>query len=84
MSTIITRIARTLAERNPKETIAKLAMRGRRQQTRSYASDPNHAKKAAYPWLDPSNPSNWKEEHLVFVILGGWGFVGITAKTLFT
>jgi hypothetical protein len=21
------------------------------------------------------NPGNWKEEHLVFVILGGWGAV---------
>ena len=45
------------------------------QQKRAYASDPNAPPKVAYPWKDPMNPGNWKEEHLVFVILGGWGAV---------
>jgi len=31
---------------------------------RSYASDPNAPPKAPYPWNDPMNPSNWKEEHV--------------------
>ena len=47
----------------------------RAQQKRAYASDPNAPPKVAYPWKDPMNPGNWKEEHLVFVILGGWGAV---------
>jgi len=33
-----------------------------------------------YPWQDPTNPGNWKEEHLVFVILGGWGVVIVGGK----
>ena len=28
------------------------------------AADPNAPPKVAYPWLDPSNPGNWKEEHV--------------------
>ena len=31
---------------------------------RSYASDPNAPPKVPYPWHDPTNPSNWKEEHV--------------------
>ena len=31
---------------------------------RSYASDPNAPPKVPYPWNDPTNPSNWKEEHV--------------------
>ena len=31
---------------------------------RSYASDPNAPPKVPYPWHDPMNPSNWKEEHV--------------------
>lgn len=31
---------------------------------RSYASDPNAPPKVPYPWNDPMNPSNWKEEHV--------------------
>ena len=43
----------------------------RAQQKRAYASDPNAPPKVAYPWKDPMNPGNWKEEHLVFVISAG-------------
>ena len=31
---------------------------------RPLAADPNAPPKVAYPWLDPSNPGNWKEEHV--------------------
>ena len=53
----------------------KFANSSVQQQKRAYASDPNATPKVAYPWKDPMNPGNWKEEHLVFVILGGWGAV---------
>ncbi|ACO63811.1 predicted protein [Micromonas commoda] len=46
--------------------------------------DPNAPPKVAYPWLDPTNPQNWKEEHLVFTILGGWGVVIMGAKSAFS
>jgi hypothetical protein len=52
--------------------------------TRGMASDPNATPKVAYPWLDPSNPANWKEEHVVFTILGAWGVVIFGAKTAFS
>jgi len=29
-----------------------------------FAADPNAPPKVAYPWLDPGNPQNWKEEHV--------------------
>ena len=29
-----------------------------------HAADPNAPPKVAYPWLDPTNPQNWKEEHV--------------------
>ena len=48
------------------------------------AADPNAPPKVAYPWLDPSNPGNWKEEHVVFTILGGWGLVIFGAKQAFS
>lgn len=48
------------------------------------AADPNATPKVAYPWLDPSNPANWKEEHVVFTILGAWGVVIFGAKTAFS
>ena len=35
-----------------------------RTQTRGYAADPNAPPKVPYPWNDPMNPSNWKEEHV--------------------
>jgi len=50
------------------------------QQKRFYAADPNAPPKVSYPWKDPMNPGNWKEEHLVFVILGGWGAVIMGGK----
>jgi hypothetical protein len=31
---------------------------------KSYATDPNAPPKVPYPWNDPMNPSNWKEEHV--------------------
>ena len=31
---------------------------------RGYAADPNAPPKVPYPWNDPMNPSNWKEEHV--------------------
>lgn len=34
------------------------------RQTRNYAADPNAPPKVPYPWNDPMNPSNWKEEHV--------------------
>ena len=34
------------------------------RQTRHYAADPNAPPKVPYPWNDPMNPSNWKEEHV--------------------
>jgi hypothetical protein len=49
-------------------------------QKRFYAADPNAPPKVSYPWKDPMNPGNWKEEHLVFVILGGWGAVIMGGK----
>ena len=49
-------------------------------QKRLFASDPNAPPKVNYPWQDPTNPGNWKEEHLVFVILGGWGVVIMGGK----
>jgi hypothetical protein len=49
-------------------------------QKRYYAADPNAPPKVSYPWKDPMNPGNWKEEHLVFVILGGWGAVIMGGK----
>jgi hypothetical protein len=32
--------------------------------SRGYAADPNAPPKVPYPWNDPMNPSNWKEEHV--------------------
>ncbi|ABO96379.1 predicted protein [Ostreococcus lucimarinus CCE9901] len=48
---------------------------------RSYASDPNAPPKVPYPWHDPMNPSNWKEEHVVFAVLGGWAVVIAGARS---
>jgi hypothetical protein len=28
--------------------------------------------KVAYPWQAPTDPAKWKEEHVVFAVLGGW------------
>jgi len=52
--------------------------------TRGYAADPNAPPKVPYPWSDPMNPANWKEEHLVFTVLGGWAVVIYGAKTAFS
>ena len=49
-----------------------------------YRSRPQRPPKVAYPWLDPGNPANWKEEHVVFTILGGWGLVIFGAKQAFS
>ena len=35
-----------------------------RVSARGYAADPNAPPKVPYPWNDPMNPSNWKEEHV--------------------
>mmetsp|Transcript_3215 Transcript_3215/g.11610 ORF Transcript_3215/g.11610 Transcript_3215/m.11610 type:complete len:83 (+) Transcript_3215:92-340(+) len=55
-----------------------------RTQTRGYAADPNAPPKVPYPWNDPMNPSNWKEEHVVFAVLGGWAVVIAGAKSAFS
>jgi hypothetical protein len=31
---------------------------------RTYAADPHGPPKVPYPWNDPMNPGNWKEEHV--------------------
>ncbi|CEF98112.1 unnamed product [Ostreococcus tauri] len=53
-------------------------------QRRTYAADPNAEPKVPYPWNDPMNPSRWKEEHVVFAVLGGWGVVIFGAKSAFS
>lgn len=69
---------RRLAQRSLRTTNATFKQQP--QQKRLFASDPNAPPKVNYPWQDPTNPGNWKEEHLVFVILGGWGVVIVGGK----
>jgi len=69
---------RRLAQRSIRTTNATFKQQP--QQKRLFASDPNAPPKVNYPWQDPTNPGNWKEEHLVFVILGGWGVVIMGGK----
>lgn len=37
----------------------------------------------AYPWLAPTDPAKWKEEHTVFVVLGGWAIAISSAVKIF-
>ena len=72
---------RRLAQRSLRTTNAtSFKQQHAQQQSRLFASDPNAPPKVNYPWQDPTNPGNWKEEHLVFVILGGWGVVIVGGK----
>jgi len=76
-------VLRRLAQQQMQRSSASSKMRnaGAAQfQKRYYAADPNAPPKVSYPWKDPMNPGNWKEEHLVFVILGGWGAVIMGGK----
>mmetsp|Transcript_12727 Transcript_12727/g.46545 ORF Transcript_12727/g.46545 Transcript_12727/m.46545 type:complete len:94 (-) Transcript_12727:162-443(-) len=49
------------------------------QQSRGYAA--GHEKPTEghgsvnWPWEDPMNPGNWKEEHVVIAVLAGWATV---------
>jgi hypothetical protein len=74
---------RRLAQRSLRTTKNATSFKqqhAQQQQRRLFASDPNAPPKVNYPWQDPTNPGNWKEEHLVFVILGGWGVVIMGGK----
>ena len=72
---------RRLAQRSLRTTNAATRFKQpNHSQKRLFASDPNAPPKVNYPWQDPTNPGNWKEEHLVFVILGGWGVVIMGGK----
>lgn len=47
-----------------------------RQQQRGFAASVGHGDAKVNCWEQPTNISNWKEEHIVFAVLGCWG-VGI-------
>lgn len=46
-------------------------------------SDAHGEAKVAYPWLAPTEPAKWKEEHTVFVVLGGWAIAISSAMKIF-
>ena len=71
---------RRLAQRSLRTTNAGTCFKRQPQQKSLFASAPHAPPKVNYPWQDPTNPGNWKEEHLVFVILGGWGVVIMGGK----
>eukprot|EP00238_Polyblepharides_amylifera_P014913 CAMPEP_0196579452 /NCGR_PEP_ID=MMETSP1081-20130531/22009_1 /TAXON_ID=36882 /ORGANISM="Pyramimonas amylifera, Strain CCMP720" /LENGTH=79 /DNA_ID=CAMNT_0041899055 /DNA_START=75 /DNA_END=314 /DNA_ORIENTATION=- len=51
--------------------------KGPLQQTRTFAADP-HGPAKVNCWEAPTEIGNWKEEHIVLVVLGAWA-VGITS-----
>ena len=57
MHAALRRVAQRALARAPARAPSTIARR-------SYASDPNAPPKVPYPWHDPTNPSNWKEEHV--------------------
>lgn len=56
--------------------------RGEKTQT-NVPSDAHGEAKVAYPWLAPTDPAKWKEEHTVFVVLGGWAIAISSAMKIF-
>ena len=46
-------------------------------------ADAHGETKVAYPWLAPTEPAKWKEEHTVFVVLGGWAIAISSAMKIF-
>ena len=49
----------------------------------SLHADAHGEAKVAYPWLAPTEPAKWKEEHTVFVVLGGWAIAISSAMKIF-
>jgi hypothetical protein len=79
--TALSRLAQQQMQRSSSaSSSSKMSVGAAHFQKRYYAADPNAPPKVSYPWKDPMNPGNWKEEHLVFVILGGWGAVIMGGK----
>ncbi|CAI7898392.1 unnamed protein product [Closterium sp. NIES-54] len=75
-------LARSAAQRL-RLSVAPPLPAGIRLQTRGFAAD-HHGPKRVNIWEDPLNPGRWKEEHFVFVSLGGWGLVFYGAYRAFS
>ncbi|CAI5463842.1 unnamed protein product [Closterium sp. Yama58-4] len=75
-------LARSAAQRL-RLSVAPPLPAGIRMQTRGFAAD-HHGPKRVNIWEDPLNPGRWKEEHFVFVSLGGWGLVFYGAYRAFS
>ena len=54
-----------------------------RKKKNSLHADAHGEAKVAYPWLAPTEPAKWKEEHTVFVVLGGWAIAISSAMKIF-
>ncbi|PSC69939.1 hypothetical protein C2E20_6598 [Micractinium conductrix] len=66
-------IARRIARGNPKNSL---------QQQRGMAGDA-HGEVKYNCWEKPTEVAKWKEEHIVFVVLGGWGLGIYSAMKIF-
>ena len=64
MSTALRRALSIAPRAASRVTASPSSLASGARQTRNYAADPNAPPKVPYPWNDPMNPSNWKEEHV--------------------
>jgi hypothetical protein len=64
MSTALRRALSIAPRAASRVTASPSSLASGARQTRHYAADPNAPPKVPYPWNDPMNPSNWKEEHV--------------------
>ncbi len=64
MSTTLRRALSIAPRAASRVTASPSSLASGARQTRNYAADPNAPPKVPYPWNDPMNPSNWKEEHV--------------------
>ena len=55
----------------------------KKKHRRKSKTDAHGEVKVAYPWLAPTEPAKWKEEHTVFVVLGGWAVAISSAMKIF-
>eukprot|EP00887_Chlorella_sp_A99_P005036 scaffold4.g5036.t1 len=71
-----------------RSSLSSIARRITRQQRsnllqrRGYAADP-HGEVKVNAWEAPTEVAKWKEEHVVFAVLGGWGITITTALKVF-
>eukprot|EP00241_Pyramimonas_parkeae_P013739 CAMPEP_0114254550 /NCGR_PEP_ID=MMETSP0058-20121206/17043_1 /TAXON_ID=36894 /ORGANISM="Pyramimonas parkeae, CCMP726" /LENGTH=77 /DNA_ID=CAMNT_0001368785 /DNA_START=86 /DNA_END=319 /DNA_ORIENTATION=+ len=52
------------------------------QGARTFAADP-HGPPKVNAWEAPTKIETWKEEHIVFAVLGGWAAAIFTATKVF-